>query len=786
MTVKSVEKITDHLLRARKRLPQQYKDATGKFAVSWDSEQVSGWYGILDSFSRRAQEMEDVMYEMLTERGINTAEGINLDRIGEILGVSREGLTDALYLDAIFAQIIANNSDATARDLLSVVQLIVGDDLRLLNLIEDFPAKVTLNYLAENYFVIDSSNQNISVRESSVAIAVTDYPTYVFPADGAITVSNRVEVTMPPLSDVVFRSTNNGSNIYQFNNPNHYIIQTFIPLVSGNVDEMEWMCRTFGSPDADAFLEVREFDGIGDPGDNTQVLIATSNVVNTASMPTSQAFQPFTFGAPFALDDAKTYTVAMKVQNVILLDTNNRIIGGGSTFSDYANGQAFAFNGFTTSPVLTDTDFGVTFETEFQSPIISLDIYMFNDTNAVDFDNALSNNWKNGNYIEFEDASSVVWRLTNNLTFTTHTASSSGNYRTFKLQVRNSSGVDYPIDILEGGLPSNPDDFLANFVPYNNTQEALWDTNNPIGFESGFGIPDLIDIALPSGNYFAFQIADLLAGEIEAAWGSPISVDFNAATRVYTLDVAGSFTNGEVHVKDFGPTIGFEINEILTGVAVGDPVTGPTFIASTLLDALEAAKAAGVDVNTTQSSVGDQFGFTGSEPIPGIVTLGYGSLLGGTSLTTFNSYMYPSGGKAGADAIEMATVDRFSFLLEDSLVANFIADLQATNQGFQYIDPSGQAIRYEGPYVLIDTSSSTLNHTFVNVYIADPPSTSPQSPAGIVYINGVATPYATAQGAIQPWNVDDTNFYIVNPDSLQYLTITPTSVVGGGNYATIL
>lgn len=164
MTVKSITEITDHAGVALSRLPQQYKDAIKKYPAFWQPGLASGWEGLLQSFISPAQNFETIANEMLNERGLLTGEGVNLDRIGQIVGQSRDGLDDDAYRGTITAQIAENNSDGTAANLLAIADLLLGPELRDLSIREFYPAKARIEYFVENQYTIDGTNDFVQVE----------------------------------------------------------------------------------------------------------------------------------------------------------------------------------------------------------------------------------------------------------------------------------------------------------------------------------------------------------------------------------------------------------------------------------------------------------------------------------------------------------------------------------------------------------------------------------------------------------------------------------------------
>src|SRR5687768_16247400 len=74
-----------------------------------------------------AQDLENCLQQLRLYRFVDTAEGDQLDIIGRIVGLDREGLDDDDYRRYIRARIAANNSNGTIEDLLTVAFLVVYD-----------------------------------------------------------------------------------------------------------------------------------------------------------------------------------------------------------------------------------------------------------------------------------------------------------------------------------------------------------------------------------------------------------------------------------------------------------------------------------------------------------------------------------------------------------------------------------------------------------------------------------------------------------------------------------
>jgi hypothetical protein len=85
---------------------------------------------IIGSFIRAFSESMDVaeqtMWQMMTERSLATAKGINLDILGAIVGVPRvpPSLNDTDYLTKILTQINVRRSDSTPNTVLKIMKIV--------------------------------------------------------------------------------------------------------------------------------------------------------------------------------------------------------------------------------------------------------------------------------------------------------------------------------------------------------------------------------------------------------------------------------------------------------------------------------------------------------------------------------------------------------------------------------------------------------------------------------------------------------------------------------------
>lgn len=83
---------------------------------------------LLICLSGPAQDIEDTLQAMLAQKFVDNAEGAQLDLIGKLVGQSRLGMVDADYRRLVRARISVNRSKGTTEDVITVADLVLGDD----------------------------------------------------------------------------------------------------------------------------------------------------------------------------------------------------------------------------------------------------------------------------------------------------------------------------------------------------------------------------------------------------------------------------------------------------------------------------------------------------------------------------------------------------------------------------------------------------------------------------------------------------------------------------------
>ena len=100
--------------------------------------------GLLGSYINRIQELETAIWEVIDERILSSAVGVQLDKIGAIVGRSRTSIVDDEYRTAIQAQIRINISQGTIDDLLQLALLITANTVEIT---ENFPNGIMIEIL---------------------------------------------------------------------------------------------------------------------------------------------------------------------------------------------------------------------------------------------------------------------------------------------------------------------------------------------------------------------------------------------------------------------------------------------------------------------------------------------------------------------------------------------------------------------------------------------------------------------------------------------------------------
>lgn len=107
-----IERVTDHAERAVERLPMQHRRPN--------------WERFIRVLAGRFQELEDVFFDLLEKRLLDSAEGVYLDALGEIVGAERGGMDDNDFRLRVKVAIRASKGAGTGDDVLEIFRMLVG------------------------------------------------------------------------------------------------------------------------------------------------------------------------------------------------------------------------------------------------------------------------------------------------------------------------------------------------------------------------------------------------------------------------------------------------------------------------------------------------------------------------------------------------------------------------------------------------------------------------------------------------------------------------------------
>jgi hypothetical protein len=117
--------------------------ANGEARLLPEFSQSSKIKGLLKSLLGVVQTTEDTLFDIMNNTGIDTAEGAQLDNIGKLLRVSRDGHTDTQYRLNLYSKISINSSRANPESVLTLSRFVTGSNEVTLG--ETYPAEFHVN-----------------------------------------------------------------------------------------------------------------------------------------------------------------------------------------------------------------------------------------------------------------------------------------------------------------------------------------------------------------------------------------------------------------------------------------------------------------------------------------------------------------------------------------------------------------------------------------------------------------------------------------------------------------
>lgn len=103
-------------------------------------EEKENIVGTVKSFLEETQKVEDLAFEVNTAYDKDTAIGVQLDTIGKLVGVKREGASDEAYRSRINNQIDANTADGTINSVIQTIKNSLKESVTYPNTINLMPS----------------------------------------------------------------------------------------------------------------------------------------------------------------------------------------------------------------------------------------------------------------------------------------------------------------------------------------------------------------------------------------------------------------------------------------------------------------------------------------------------------------------------------------------------------------------------------------------------------------------------------------------------------------------
>jgi hypothetical protein len=138
-----IAQITTHVADAIARLPEQHKQPL--------TEKIQALVSI---YAARMQTLENVLFQILLGRFpfIDTAIGEQLDQIGRLVLLDRNGLSDTEYRIRLRARLLVLRSRGTTEDIIGVVKALILDGApdATVEVQNEYPASVVVRLLGDD------------------------------------------------------------------------------------------------------------------------------------------------------------------------------------------------------------------------------------------------------------------------------------------------------------------------------------------------------------------------------------------------------------------------------------------------------------------------------------------------------------------------------------------------------------------------------------------------------------------------------------------------------------
>jgi hypothetical protein len=144
--------IDDHVKSGLERLLQRSKE---RYNIN----------SLLASFIKPIQEIEDQNYDLYTERSLERSIGEQLDGIGKIVGLDRDGRDDADYRSSLIIQIQINKAGGEPESIIAAIRQLFKTEIIVFK--ENYPANYEV-YITSNIIVENAKSLITSITPAGV------------------------------------------------------------------------------------------------------------------------------------------------------------------------------------------------------------------------------------------------------------------------------------------------------------------------------------------------------------------------------------------------------------------------------------------------------------------------------------------------------------------------------------------------------------------------------------------------------------------------------------------
>lgn len=145
-------KSTTHIVDAKARLVEQFRGSLNLEAL-------------IAAYVEQVQDLENVFFQLLLERTLENAVGVQLDNLGTIIGEERMGLSDDDYRLRLRVRVKINASSGTPEQILKIFELLFPDNG--FQILEFYPA--AFNLIINNELTEDALQLAEILKESRPA-----------------------------------------------------------------------------------------------------------------------------------------------------------------------------------------------------------------------------------------------------------------------------------------------------------------------------------------------------------------------------------------------------------------------------------------------------------------------------------------------------------------------------------------------------------------------------------------------------------------------------------------